>query len=80
MSPVTVLIHIPNEESIMGEVEQLPGPQDTLLIVENPRRKSGKDVHYLEADVSKVIIPIARVTIIEVLPGEEEELIGFIRD
>ncbi len=80
MSAITVLIHIPNEESIMGEVERLPGPQDTIIIVENPRRKSGKDIHYLEADVNKVIIPLARVTIIEVLPGEEEELIGFIRD
>jgi len=80
MSPITVLIHIPNEESIMGEIAQLPGPQDTLLIVENPRRKAGKDIHYLEADVTKVIIPLSRTTIIEVLPGEEEELIGFIRD
>ncbi|NPA26949.1 MAG: hypothetical protein GXO36_05060 [Chloroflexi bacterium] len=80
MARITVLIHLPNEEPIVGEIERMPEPQDTILILENPRRKTGKDVHYLEADVTKVIIPWSRVTLVEVLPTEEEEIIGFVRD
>ena len=40
-----------------------------------------KTCHYLEANVTTVIWPMTRVNFIEVLPtGEEEEVIGFVRE
>jgi len=78
---ITLLLHIPNEEPIAGEVDELPGVQDTLIVVRNPRRRDGKDIHYLEPEVTSIILPVNRVTIIEVMPGtEEEDIIGFVRD
>ena len=79
---ITLLLHIPNEEPIAGEVEEMPGPQDTMLVIHHPRRRDGKDIHYLDAEVTTVIIPLSRITLIEVMPSaaEEEEIIGFIRD
>ncbi len=77
----TLLFHIPNEEPIAGEVDELPSPQDTLIVIKNPRRRDGKDIHYLDPEVNSIIIPLSRVTVIEILPGaEEEEIIGFVRD
>lgn len=77
----SVLIHIANEDPILGEIDNLPGPSDTNMLVRNPRRRDGKDLHYLVANVTQVIWPINRITFIELMPGEDEEqLIGFIRE
>jgi hypothetical protein len=79
--PHSVILHISGEPSIVGEVEELPKPTDTLLIVSNPRLRDGKDVHYLEHNVVKVIWPVDKLSLIEVLESEEEEnLIGFVRE
>jgi len=43
--------------------------------------RDGKDIHYLEHNVVKVIWPINKLTLIEILESEEEEsLIGFVRE
>ena len=77
----SVILHISGEPSIIGEVEELPKPSDTLVTVSNPRLRDGKDIHYLEHNVVKVIWPIDKITLIEVLASEEEEnLIGFVRE
>ena len=77
----SVLVHIQNEDAVLGEVDALPNVTDTLLLLKNPRRKDGKDLHYLEANVSSVLWPIHRVNFIEVLPsGEEEDIISFVRE
>ncbi|NPA92078.1 MAG: hypothetical protein GXO56_00175 [Chloroflexi bacterium] len=78
---ITLLLHIPNEEPIAGEADELPSPQDTMLVIRNPRRRDGKDIHYLEPEVTTIIIPVSRVTLIEVMPSaEDEDIIGFVRD
>jgi hypothetical protein len=77
----SVILHITGEPSILGEVEELPKPSDTLIAVSNPRLRDGKDIHYLEHNVVKVIWPVAKITLIEVLESEDEEhLIGFVRE
>ncbi len=77
----SILLHLPNEEAVIGEVEELPKPTDTVLLVSNPRRRDGKDLHYLESNVTSVIWPMHRIAFIEILPGEEEErIIGFVRE
>jgi hypothetical protein len=77
----SVILHISGEPSILGEVEELPKPTDNLVIVSNPRLRDGKDIHYLEHNVVKVMWPLDRITLIEVLESEDEEhLIGFVRE
>ena len=77
----TVLIHIMNEDPVMGEVENLPEPADQIIKIRNPRRRDGKDVHYLQANVTEVIWPLSRVSFIEIIPGDQEdEIIGFVRE
>ena len=77
----TILIHISNEDPVLGEVEQLPGTSDQTILVKNPRRKDGKDLHYLQTNVTNVIWPMSRIAFIEVIPGsDEEQIIGFVRE
>lgn len=77
----TVILHIANEDAVVGEVEELPQKNDTLIFVKNPRRKDGKDLNYLEQNVTQVIWPIHKLNLIEVVPGaEEEEIISFVRE
>ena len=77
----SVILHISGEPSIVGEIDELPKLNDTLIIVSNPRLRDGKDIHYLEHNVVKVIWPMNQVALIEILDSEEEEnLIGFVRE
>jgi hypothetical protein len=77
----TVLIHIANEDPILGEVDQLPAPTDVIVSVKNPRRRDGKDLQNLQASVTQVIWPMTRISFIEIIPGDEEEqIIGFVRE
>jgi len=77
----SLILHISGQPAIMGEVEELPKLTDTLIIVSNPRLRDGKDIHYLEQNVVKVIWPMGQITLIEVMEStEEENLIGFVRE
>ena len=77
----SIILHIAGESAIVGEVEELPKNTDTIIAVNNPRLRDGKDIHYIEANVVKVIWPLSNITLIEVLESEEEEnLIGFVRE
>jgi len=77
----TVVIHITNEDPIVGEIDELPAAADNMLTVHNPRRRDGKDVNYLSNDVVTVIWPISQVSFVEIIPTEgEERIIGFVRE
>ncbi len=76
-----VLLHIPNEETVAGEVEELPKPTDTIVIISNPRRRDGKEIHYVDSRAVKVIWPMEKISFIEILGGEEsDQIIGFVRE
>ena len=79
---VTVIVHITNEDAILGEVEALPTPADQFITVRNPSRKDGKDLHYLEDEVSTMMIPWHRINFVEVMPSadELEDVITFVRE
>lgn len=62
-------------------MEELPNLTDTLIIVNNPRLKDGKDLHYLESNVVKVIWPVDKISLIEIMGSEDEDqIIGFVRE
>jgi len=78
---ITVIVHINNEDPVMGEVEELPQPTDQIIMLKNPRKKDGKDVHYLEPNVNLVIWPFHRITFIELIQDiKEDEIISFVRE
>ena len=77
----TVVLHLAGDVPVVGEVDELPKPTDTIITVSNPRTRDSKDLHYLEHNVVKVIWPIENLTLIEILEsGHEEKIIGFVRE
>jgi hypothetical protein len=79
--PVTLLVHLVGEDPIIGEAEELPTATDTTITVNNPRRRDGKDLPYVQSNVVTVVWPMHRVNFIEVMPtAEEERLIGAVRE
>jgi hypothetical protein len=79
---ILVVLHILNSEPIMGEIDELPAPSDNIIALHNPRHIDGKDINYIQEQVSTVIWPIEKINFIEIMPGEEEEedIIGFVRE
>jgi len=78
---ITVLLHINNEDAILCEIDQLPAPGDTIIVGKIPRRRDGKDLPNLTANVITVIWPMARMNFIEIMPTDEEEkVISFVRE
>jgi len=80
--PMTVLIHMLNEDPIVAEIEELPNPEDQFLACENPRRRDGRDVSYLVPEIRTLLLPWHRIHCVEILPSEEEEeeIITFVRE
>jgi len=79
--PYTVLVHILNEDAVVGEVERIPEPTDQVLIVSNLRLRDGRSVSYLLPETDMVVYPWTRIHCVEILPSEEEEeVISFIRE
>lgn len=78
----SVLVHLVGSEPLLGEIEADPLPTDVSLVVKNPRRRDGKSIDYLDESVVTVIIPMHRVTIVEIMPssGQEEEIISHVRE
>lgn len=79
--PISVVVHISNEEPIVGEIEGMPSPGDSVLILSNPRKRDGRDVAFLADNVTTVIWPWDRVSFVEIMPSiSDEEIIGFVRE
>jgi hypothetical protein len=77
----SVIVHIANEDPVVGEIDSIPATNDTIIIIKNPRRKDGKDIPFLDQNVSTVVWPMHRVQFIELMPtGEEDEIISFVRE
>jgi len=78
---ISVIIHIRNAEPIVAEIEELPGPTDTLVTFSNPRQRDGKDLVFLEHNVMTVIWPVHDIAFIEILTGESaEDVVSFVRE
>lgn len=77
----SVILHISGEEPIVGEIEEMPHPGDSVLVLNNPRKRDGKDIPYLSTDVTTVVWPWEKVNFMEIMPTEaEEEIVGFVRE
>jgi len=79
--PYTVLIHLLNEDAVVGELDHIPEPTDQVLIASNVRLRDGRNGSYLLPETDTVIYPWTRIHCVEILPGEEEEeIVSFVRE
>ena len=77
---ITVIVHIRNEDAFECELDDLPNPAGQFVHVHNPRLRDGKDLHYLDEEVTSMLVPWHRINFIQILPsGDVEEVASFIR-
>lgn len=78
----TVVVHVPNADPFVAEIEELPDPSDQYVTLSNPRLRDGKPLPYIEDGVATVLFPWHRISFIEVMPSEEErgEIEAFFRE
>ncbi|HNW14105.1 MAG TPA: hypothetical protein PKZ26_07855 [Anaerolineaceae bacterium] len=70
---ITVILHMLNEDPVVGELEKLPAATDTLVYIHHPRRRDGKILPYIESNVTVAAWPITRLSFFEILPDEQED-------
>lgn len=79
--PLTLIIHIPNADPVVGEIDEMPTSSDTFILINNPRTRDSKDVSYLNEQTTCVLWPLDKISFIEFLSTKgEEQIIGFVRE
>jgi hypothetical protein len=77
----TVIVHTRNAEPMMAEIDEMPDEKDTLIKLNNPRQRDGKDLIFLERNVVNVYWPWSEISFLEILPGDTaEDVVSFIRE
>lgn len=77
----TVLLHIQNEDAVIGEMEALPDSASQFLMIDRPRLRDGREVPYFLAETNTVIYPWHRIHSIEILPQEgDDKIVTFVRE
>ena len=77
----SLVLHINNQDPVVGEVDELPTPTDNMIILNNPRKLDGKELAFVSENVITLIWPVDRINFIEVLvEREDQEIIGFVRE
>jgi len=62
---ITLVLHMINEDPVVGEVMEIPVKTDTLIYLKNPRRRDGKRLHYLEENAEVAAWPVARLSFLK---------------
>ncbi len=79
--PYTVLLHILNEDAVIGEIEEMPEPNAQFLTLLSPRLRDGRDVPYFLPETHTAIYPMSRIHSLEIMPTEDDDqIVTFIRE
>jgi hypothetical protein len=71
---ISLLLHVANSEPIKVDVDELPGPNDTMILGKNPRERSDKELNIFDEGVTVVIFPLWRINYIQILPSPDDEI------
>lgn len=78
----TVILHIPNEDPLLAEMDEMPKTTDLFLTVTNIRRRDGSRLSNVDAEAEKFLYPWNRINFVEVLASEAEnaKVMKFFRE
>lgn len=78
---LSAVIHLLDEDPIIGELENAPEPAAQFVTVHNPRRRDGRTVPFIDSNVERVLFAWHRISHIELLPEADlEKVISFVRE
>ncbi len=77
----SVIIQLLEEDPIVGEMDGPPDPAAHFVTLRNPRRRDGRTVAFLDANVDTVLLAWHRISLIQMLPQTSvEKVISFVRE
>ncbi|MDX2077454.1 MAG: hypothetical protein SFZ02_13575 [bacterium] len=71
---ISLLLHVANSEPIKVDVDEMPSPNDTMILGKNPRERSDKELNIFDEGVTVVIFPLWRINYIQILPSPDDEI------
>jgi hypothetical protein len=79
---VRVVAHIPNEDPFVADLEEMPSSTATNVYLTNLRTRDGKPVAWLTDRVRGILLPMHRLTFLEVVitQWDEREVEPFFKD
>ena len=79
---ITLILHIENSEPVKVDDDVMPKPTDSVIVGNNPRERTDKEVYWLDEGVTTVLFPWHRINYIQVLPDptEESDVPRLVRD
>ena len=79
--PITIMLHILNEDAVVGEIDELPSNSVPFLKLSNPRLRDGREVTYFLPETTTALYPWNRIHSVEIMPTEgDEQIVSFIRE
>lgn len=80
--PLTVIVHVANEEAFLAEIEAIPDVNANVLFFTNPRRRDGKPISQFDAEADRFMFPWHRINYLEIMAERQsrDELVEFFRD
>lgn len=67
-----VVVHLNNEEPFVADMEDMPPPGATFIVLMNPRTREGKRVQWQTDGGFRYMFPFTRISFIEVMMSEQE--------
>jgi hypothetical protein len=64
---IPAIIHIVGEDAVFGELDNLPDPTHTYILVRNLKKKDGKELSYLNDGATAILYAWTRITFIEIM-------------
>lgn len=78
---IQVVVHLVNDEPFTAELEELPPPGATYIMLTNPRSREGKHVQWVTAGAYRFMYPLSRISFIEIMmSAQDRDIEPFYRD
>lgn len=90
---IRAIIHIVGEDAILADLDGLPDPTHTYILLRNLRKKDGKALTYVSDEATAFLYAWSRITFIELMTEVEGSMpaaaaatpqgtsvLGFFRD
>jgi hypothetical protein len=68
---IPAVIHIVGEDAIVADLDELPNPTHSYIVLRNLRTKNGKQLSYLTDGATTFLYAWSRITFIEILAEVE---------
>lgn len=64
---MSVIVHLLGEDAFLGEVDSLPDPTHSYILLRNIRRKDGKELPYVTNGATAFLYPWSRISFVETM-------------